>query len=525
MLKIKLEDIPLDDSATWELMQSGQTVGVFQVESFLGIKWCKRIRPENIEQLAAIGALLRPSCLESLDERGVSTTENYARRKNNEEVVPSVHPVVDECLKTTYGLMIYQEDMLEISKKVAGFSLSAADQLRRGIGKKLPEVIAKCKIEFLDGCRKEQIVSDELAQHLWDMIEKSQRYAFNKAHAVRYAIVGYQTAFLKTNYLVLFFTKQLENTKNSGKPFLDIEKFVRDAQRNFSISIMIPSISGGEVFHINKEKANSIRFGLGNIKGVGEKQLSKLSKLKAKIAASTWPQFLWNYSSSLNSTVVVALIKSGAFDHFKLPRQTMLYQYEQFKEGLNDKEIQWAISNQLDNELAPSISKIAQARVSGGFGRKDTRRVDGLNSLVNMLNSPPYSLVDTPITIADGEKEVLGVSLTCSRLDGKNVISSADATFLNELMQSGQFIKKDQLYSVAIEIERSSEYNINKGQNKGKSMGFVSGFDGQAQLEMVAFSEEWALYKDVLQTGETVILTVAINTQKKSAIIKNVELI
>lgn len=165
---------------TWNTISKGLTYGVFQLESDLGKQWVQKLKPENMEHIAALGSILRPGCLKGLDDKGVSTTAHYCKRKNKEEAVEPYDESVDKILSTSYGCMIYQEQMMQVAQAVAGFDLQQADILRKGIGKKLPEVIAKCKKEFLDGVKRTKIITEEQGDYLFGLIEKSQRYAFNK---------------------------------------------------------------------------------------------------------------------------------------------------------------------------------------------------------------------------------------------------------------------------------------------------------------------------------------------------------
>lgn len=167
-------------AATWRMLGEGRTKGVFQLESSLGRTWTKKLRPESGEHMGALGAILRPGCLRNVDDDGVSTTQHYCRRKNNEEETKGYHPAIDWILAPTYGCMIYQEQAMEIAKAVAGFSLMDADSLRKAIGKKLAEEMAKVKRMFMEGVEKAGVITTGQGEELFGWIEKSQRYSFNK---------------------------------------------------------------------------------------------------------------------------------------------------------------------------------------------------------------------------------------------------------------------------------------------------------------------------------------------------------
>jgi len=179
LLDFDIENVRRDCPATFKLLSSGRTKGIFQLESGIGKRWTKAMKPENEEHLGALGSLLRPGALLALDSEGVSMTEHYCRRKNGQEEVPSYHPVVDELLKRNYNVMVYQEDAMLLAMKVAGLTELEADMLRAAIGKKLANEMAKCKQMFLDGAERVKIISREQAEELFSWIEKSQRYLFN----------------------------------------------------------------------------------------------------------------------------------------------------------------------------------------------------------------------------------------------------------------------------------------------------------------------------------------------------------
>lgn len=180
LLDFDIENVRRDCPATFKLLSTGKTKGIFQLESGIGKRWTKALKPENEEHLGALGSLLRPGALMAIDAEGVSMTEHYCRRKNGQEEVQSYHPIVDEVLKDNYGVMAYQEDAMILAMKVAGFTELQADQLRSAIGKKLANEMAKCKIMFLEGAEKAKVISKEQAEEIFAWIEKSQRYSFNR---------------------------------------------------------------------------------------------------------------------------------------------------------------------------------------------------------------------------------------------------------------------------------------------------------------------------------------------------------
>lgn len=168
-----------DDEKTWDLFTQGKTKGVFQLESNLGKSWSKKLQPKNIEELSALIAIIRPGTLKSSID-GKSMTQHYVDRKNGKDEIKYLHPSLEEILKSTYGVLCYQEQSMLIAQKIAGFDLKEADELRKAIGKKKADLMAKIKVKFIDGCKKTGIVDEETAKEIFGWIEKSARYAFNK---------------------------------------------------------------------------------------------------------------------------------------------------------------------------------------------------------------------------------------------------------------------------------------------------------------------------------------------------------
>jgi hypothetical protein len=179
-LKIDLYNIPYACEAAWDIIRTGNTTGIFQVETPLGQSWSKKVSPDNLEHIGAIGAILRPGCLRSITD-GKSMTAHYADRKNDREEVKSYHPIVDACLRETYNLLVYQEQAMAIAVAVAAFSLEEADNLRKAMGKKLASEMAKVKLKFFEKAKIAAILNDAQIEEVFGWIQESQRYSFNKS--------------------------------------------------------------------------------------------------------------------------------------------------------------------------------------------------------------------------------------------------------------------------------------------------------------------------------------------------------
>lgn len=175
-----MTDFSLTDDKTWQLFAEGKTKGVFQLESNLGKTWAKRVQPKNLEELSALISIIRPGSLNATDDNGKNMSQVFVDRKHGREPVEYLHPSLEEILAPTYGVIVYQEQAMLIAQKLAGFDLKEADVLRKAIGKKKANLMAEVKAKFIDGCKKQGIVSDEIASKIFGQIEKSARYSFNK---------------------------------------------------------------------------------------------------------------------------------------------------------------------------------------------------------------------------------------------------------------------------------------------------------------------------------------------------------
>jgi len=201
--KFDINNIPLDCKATWDLISRGHTIGVFQLEKRLGQDWSRKVKPRNIEELSDLISLLRPGPLNA------NMSQDYVDIKFGIKNNYYIHPLLEPILESTHGCLVYQEEAIKIAVDIAGFSLEAADDLRKAIGKKKPELMAKLKKEFIEGAKETSQIDLEIAERIFGWIEKCQRYSFNKSHAISYAMIGYQTAWLKCHFKHEFFTSYL----------------------------------------------------------------------------------------------------------------------------------------------------------------------------------------------------------------------------------------------------------------------------------------------------------------------------
>lgn len=491
----KIENINLECEKTWNLISDGNTKGCFQLESRLGRSIAKKLKPSNIEELSALISILRPGCLEAIRE-GKSVTNHYIDKKNGIESIDHFHPALENILKTTYGEMIYQEQAMEIAKSIAGFNLQEADMLRKAIGKKKPEEMAKVKSKFIIGAKEVNLVSTEEAEQIFGWIEKSQRYSFNKSHAVSYAINAYLSAYTKAHFPQIFFASYLRFAKDKIDPKAEIKELVLNANE-MDIFISIPDIRNLNKLFILKN--NKIYFGLTDIKGFGNSVFDKLiSIIKNKqiiLNDINWIQFAFLVLLDINSTAAKSLIQSGALSYFNKSRNAMLFEYSLISE-LTKKEAGLVLCNIYTyKDFIEAITDIL-AR-----GKLNKNRTSIVENLLKSYKKPPYSLEDNPEWISDTEEETLGCSITCSKVDMYDI--SMTNTTCKEFKLNNT---KDNIILCG-EIDNISVTKTKTGKNPGLEMSFVTLTDGSGAVDSVVFfPEQYRTYRNLLFQNNVIII-------------------
>lgn len=487
----KIENLNLDCSRTWDLIGEGNTKGVFQLESRLGKQTAKHLKPENIEQLSALIAIIRPGCLEA-ERDGKSVTNHYIDKKNREESVDYFHPSLEPILNSTYGEMIYQEQAMEIAKVIAGFNLQEADGLRKAIGKKKPEEMAKIKKKFIKGAKKLKIVTPDQAEQIFGWIEKSQRYSFNKSHSVSYAINGYLSAYAKAHFPKVFFASYLRFAKDKIDPQMEIKELVQNAIE-MDIDIRPPDIR-----LLNKHfilKNNKVYFGLTDIKGVGDSVFQKLLKVVDKIDLNhtEWITILLEILPNINATAAKALIQSGAIGFLRKTRNEMVFEYDLIQ-NLTKKELSFIVENKKGNLTDCLIYLYENGKIN-----KNRKAV--VENLIQTAKKPPYSLDDSPDWIADTEDVLLGCAITCGKIDMYD-ISMCNTTCKD--FKSGD--RKDNII-LAGEIDHIGIVKTKQGKNPGANMAFVNLKDSTGSLDSVIFfPDQYREYKNALFEGNIIIV-------------------
>jgi DNA polymerase III subunit alpha len=489
----EIENLNLECSRTWNLISEGNTKGVFQLESRLGKQTAKKLKPENIEQLSGLISILRPGCMEAIRD-GKNVTNHYIDRKNREESVDYFHPSLEPILNSTYGEMIYQEQAMNIAKVIAGFNLQEADGLRKAIGKKKPEEMAKIKKKFMNGSKKLGIVTNHEAEQIFGWIEKSQRYSFNKSHAVSYAKNAYLSAYAKAHFPKVFFASYLRFAKDKIDPQAEIKELVQNALE-MDIDIRIPDIRNLNRHFILKN--NKVYFGLTDVKNVGQSVFDKFLKTVDKenidINNATWIDFLLRIFPCINSSAVKSLISCGALSYLKKTRNFMLFE-NSIISNLTKKEIAFIITNQKNN-LKDSLKNL----INNGKINKNRKTI--VENLISSIEKPPYSLEDTPEFISDAEDSLLGCSITCGKID------MYDISMCNTSCRDFNNGERNKSIILGGEIDRLNIVKTKKGKDPGAEMAFISLKDGTGSVESVIFfPEKFREFKNILFEGNVIIV-------------------
>ncbi|HIP54828.1 MAG TPA: DNA polymerase III subunit alpha [Sulfurimonas autotrophica] len=447
---VEWHKIDENDKKVYEVIQTGETVGMFQIESSGMQDLNRRLKPSNFEDLIAVLALYRPGPMES------GMLDDFIERKHGRQEITYVFPALEEILKPTYGVIVYQEQVMQIVQTIGGFSLGGADIVRRAMGKKKVDEMLKYNKEFSEGAAK-QGLDYQKASELFDLIEKFAGYGFNKSHSAAYAMITFQTAWLKAYYPNEFMAALLTSDKDNT------EKVVRyiDEVKRMGIALSPPDICDSylEFSAITKNEQEIILFGLGGIKGVGEAAIYAMIEEREENGDYTSLQDFVNRiePNKVNKRVIEAIIKSGGFDRYGYSRKALLDQIETIV------------------ETAKKASEAKKNAVGSLFG--DDAEITTLT--LTLTNSPEYELKE----ILEFEKETLGFYVSGHPMDDfREEINELNYTLSSELesIKDGSF---------AIFIGKVEEIT-KKISKKGNQFGIVNLMDFHGNIEIMLFSDK-----------------------------------
>ena len=491
--KYSFKNVPLDDSKVWDLFASGDTLGVFQLEKQLGQDWSRKMEPKTIEDLAVLISILRPGPLESLMSENVIDVKNNG--KEPEYICDKLIPI----LKNSYGSLVYQEGLIQISRDIAGFSEEEGDTLRAACSKKKPELMAKLKPKFIQGCIDNSKLSKELSEEIFGWIEKSQRYSFSKSHAVPYALNAYFSAYQKVHYPTEFYTVWLNYSDNKPDPKQEVYNLVQNAKKN-GIDIMPPALSSREADFYIIEKGQ-IGFGLKHIRGVGQKALDKFEKLAPYILS--FDDFI-RCTKTIGKGCSESLIKSGACDEFEMSRSYMLaalyciYGDNKSKKRaftkLTTKEFSFFEDTVQDLGVISTLELMIEKKICS------KGRLDAIEAKIEYLNSM-RAIKDTVDQKSIWEKLYLGINVSCSAIDdktkwGRNLIVCNDQ---EELEDRDDFTVYGVIDNI---IERKTGP---KSKTPGSKYCYITISDHSGAIkDMVAWPETYEQYKEDIRENACV---------------------
>jgi DNA polymerase-3 subunit alpha len=414
---IKLNSLPLNDQKTLRLVSAGKTIGVFQLESGGITEMVSRMKPSRFEDIVAILALYRPGPLDS------GMAEHYISRKHGKEPVKYAHPIMQPILKDTYGIILYQEQIMQLARDMGCYSLGEADLLRRAMGKKKPEEMAKHRGQFVSGAESRG-VPNKVAEEVFDQMETFARYGFNRSHSVAYAMISYQTAYLKAHYPVYFMaalmTFEMDDTDKVLKNLNDCKEM--------GIKVVPPNVNTGNIgFDVAD---GNIVFGLAAIKGVGEKAVEGLTKERS-VGGSF--KGLFDFCSRIDSSLVNRrslenLIKAGAFDWGNQSRNEMCTRLDDLLRA-SEKERESKTSNQFSLFGNTTIS----AEASFNAGRSPIPEWPVNIKLSHEKEALGFYLSGHPLERYKQDLERLGCSTILqlkSKTDSTQILVAGVITFL-----------------------------------------------------------------------------------------------
>jgi len=314
---VDVDNLPLDDEKTFKMLKKGESIGIFQLESSGMRQLMRELAPSVFSDLFVLIALYRPGPLQS------QMVKDFVDRKHGRQKIEYFHPILEPILKETYGIIVYQEQVMQIATALAGFSTSEADLLRKAIAKKEGKEFIKLKTKFIEGAKRNNI-SSSVTNKLWELMEKFGGYGFNKSHSAAYATVSYQTAYLKANWPVEFMTALLSSVMDNKEK---VAQYVNECRR-LNIEVLPPDVN--ESFHDFTIKDGRILFGLSAVRNVGSNAIEAIIKAREERPFHSIFDFCRRVDTSvLNKRALESLIKAGAFRSLKVSRRYLLQVYEQ----------------------------------------------------------------------------------------------------------------------------------------------------------------------------------------------------
>ena len=472
---IELDDLPLDDKDTFlNVLQPAKTTAVFQLESAGMKKYLRKLKPSNIDDVIAMCALYRPGPLDA------GMVESYIERKHGREQVIYDHPNLESILEPTNGVIVYQEQVMQISQTMAGYSLGGADMLRRAMGKKKPEEMAKQREIFISGATQKGI-DPTVSGGVFDLMEKFAGYGFNKSHSAAYGVLAYQTAYLKHYYPAEFMAAVLTSDMNNTD---NVVFFINDCRENFNLTVDNPSVNRSEWYFVADTPSNII-YGLGAIKGVGEGAVEYIVTARKQDGEFT---DLYDFcrrvdTKKVNKRTLEALIKAGCFDDFAKTLRPELdeTQYHQIRGALM-------------TQLPSAVKAAEQNRQNSEMGIMDL-----FGEIDSVTTAPPlptgHDIIWADKYRLKAEKDTLGLYLTGHPIDEyrqeiRHYTANQSLDKLSDTGYNGTTLFAGLVMDVA---------------NFGNRVAITID-DGTSRLEVSCYSERYNRIKNRIKVDEVLII-------------------
>ena len=484
-----LTDVPTDDKATLDALGRGDTIGVFQLEGAGMTRYLKELKPSRVEDIYAMVALYRPGPLEQIPR--------YIEWKNHPERISYLHPVLKPILEDTYGIIVYQEQVLGILMQMAGYTMGQADIVRKAIGKKLKDKMAKEEPKFIAGCVQNGL-TEEQAHHLWDLIQPFAGYSFNRAHSTLYGLLSYQTCYLKVNYSSEYMAALLSSAAGSTE---DVAKFIGECGR-LGVAVLPADVNSSDLgFTIEPLREplpsgitnpRGIRFGLAAIKNIGEGPIAAIVKARREGGPfRTLEDFCERVErSALNKRVLESLIKSGAMDRLPGTRRQKLAILDQ------------ALSAGIEAQRAREAGQASMFDFLGDMGAAGA----------SMQAIPMPVIAETPQDYKEQlawEKELLGMYVSdhpiARAFEGLDMSGTTSIGQLNEELV-GQTLTFAGMLSGTRRL----------ATKKGDSMLVANLEDVEATAELVAFPKSYERYRDLLRDDALLLIKAKVDQRNES---------
>ena len=472
-IDVPIDRLPLDDPKTYDLLNKANTIGVFQLESGGMRDLCRKFQISSVEHITALISLYRPGPMDLIPE--------FIKRRHGEVKIEYEHPLLEPISQETYGILVYQEQVMQAAQALAGYTLGAADILRRAMGKKKVEEMQKQREQFLKGCAEINKIPASKANQIFDLLEKFAGYGFNKSHAAAYAIVAYQTAYLKANYPVEFLSAMMTNDMSDTAKLTIL---INEA-RTFGVEVLAPDVNESQVVFAPARDGTVIRFGLAAIKGIGEIAVQSILEARQNGGRFNSLSDLCQRvdTRTVNRKVLEALIRSGACDTFGESRATLFSQI--------DRTLARAASIHLDRQRG-------QASVFGGFEGKSKNQE---KKIPRLPERPPSELLAA-------EKELLGFYVTGHPLTP--FVPLLEKYCLHNSVTANQ-----------VEPRTTTRIGgmigaIQQGFSKksGKPYALVTLEDLEGALQVLCFNENFDRFKDLLKVGNAILVIGEVNNDE-----------